>query len=84
MTYEPTEIVKASFNFPKEELGGLKELAARRSIPVTQALRQAVASEQFLQRLADEDKKILVQDEDGNLQQIVFSQTQTVRAATAA
>ena len=76
------EFVKASFNFPREELEIAKELASRRRIPVTQVLRQAIASELFLQRLADEDSKVLVQDEDGNVQQVVFNQTQSVRALT--
>lgn len=72
-----TEIVKVSFNLPRIELGRLKDLARRRSIPVTQALRQAIISELYIQSIADRGAKLLVREKDGSMQEIVFSQTQT-------
>lgn len=73
---ERPEVVKASFNLPKEELESLKRLAMRRSVPVTQALRQAIVSELFLQDLADRGAKLLAKQDGEPLQEIVFSQTQ--------
>jgi hypothetical protein len=83
MNYKPVEIVKASFNFPKGELEELKALAARRSVPVTQVLRQAVAAELFLQQQVDEGKKVIVEDEDGRQMQIVFHPSPAARAVAA-
>src|SRR3712207_6238532 len=71
------EVVKATFNLPGSELESLKALSRRRHIPVVQALRQAIASELFIQRLVDDGAKLLVQLADGTLQQIVFSQAQS-------
>ncbi|MBV9251869.1 MAG: hypothetical protein JO227_21835 [Acetobacteraceae bacterium] len=70
------EVTKATFNLPSAELDQLKQLAKRRSISVTQALRQAIVSELFLQRIADRGAKLLVQEPDGTLQQLVFNQTE--------
>ena len=79
MSYEPIEVVKASFNIPKDELQDLKDLAARRGIPVTQALRQAIASELFLQQQADDGKKLIVESDSGSKMQLVFQQAATTR-----
>jgi hypothetical protein len=78
-----SDIVKASFNLPRAELEQLKHLAHRRNIPVTQALRQALVSEQFIQNVADQHGKLLVQESDGSVQEIVFAQTRSVSEAPA-
>jgi hypothetical protein len=79
MSYEPMEVVKASFNIPKDELQALKELATRRGIPVTQALRQAIASELFLQQQVDDGSKLIVESDDGSQMQLVFHQSAGTR-----
>ena len=80
---EREPIVKASFNLPESELNVLKRLADRRSTSATQVLRQAIASELFIQDLAERGAKLLVQDSDKTIQQVVFSQTQTGAARSA-
>jgi len=81
--HEREPLVKASFNLPQSELDALKQLADRRSTSATQVFRQALASELFLQELADQHSKLLVQDSDRSIQQVVFSQTQTGAARSA-
>jgi hypothetical protein len=83
MSYEAIEVVKASFNIPKDELKALKDLAGRRGIPVTQALRQAIASELFLQEQVDHGKKLIVESDDGDQMQLVFHQSASTRPAKA-
>jgi hypothetical protein len=75
-----SDTVKASFNLPRAELDLLRELAERRSVSVTQALRQALVSEIFLQEMADEGKSLLVEDPNGPTKEVVFSQTRSVKA----
>ena len=50
------ETKKASFNLPVEDLAALKELAIRRHTTSTQVLRQALATELFIQGLVDRGK----------------------------
>jgi hypothetical protein len=76
-------IVKTTVNLPSEELDALKQLAERRSVSVTHALRQAIQTELFVQRLVDQGGTLLVQSADGDLQQLVFSQTQSGLPAAA-
>lgn len=76
-------VVKASFNLPVSELNALKRLAELRSTSATQVLRQAIASELFIQELAEQGAKILVQDRDKTIQQVLFSQTQTAATRSA-
>ena len=47
------ETKKASFNLPVDDLAALKELASRRHTTATQVLRQALATELFIQNLVD-------------------------------
>jgi hypothetical protein len=78
-------IVKASFNLPESELNELKRLAVRRSMSATQVLRQALTSEVFIQELADRGAKLLVQEPNRPIQQIVFAQAQAgVQPVTSA
>lgn len=69
------DITKATFNLPRHELDALRQLADRRSISVTQALRQALVTELYIQSLADHGSKLLVQDPEGSIQELVFNQT---------
>jgi hypothetical protein len=80
---EREPVVKASFNLPESELNALKRLADRRSTSATQVLRQAIESELFIQELAEHGAKVLVQDSDKTIRQVVFSQTQTAAARSA-
>jgi len=73
--------IRTTVNLPESEYEGLKALAERRQISFTHGLRQAIQSELFIQSLVDRDAKLLVQDEQGDVQQLVF--TQAADPATA-
>lgn len=73
--------VRTTVNLPESEYDSLKGLAGRREISFTHALRQAIQSELFIQQLVDDHSKLVVQTEDGDLQQLVF--TQAAHPATA-
>lgn len=77
-------VVKTTVNLPVEEAEALKRLAQRRSISTTHALRQAIQSELFIQDLVDKDGTLLVQGPDGELRQLVFSQTNAAKSADEA
>jgi len=64
-------VVKASFNLPREELAGLKSLAKKRSVSVTQALRQAIATERFLAE-QPAGSRVFIEDPEGNKREVVF------------
>jgi hypothetical protein len=76
-------IARATFKLPVSELDALKSLARRRSITTTQALRQAISTELFVDELVQRGAKILVQEPDRTIQQVVFSQAQRPARATA-
>lgn len=65
-------IVKVSINLPKLELDELRELAERRQITVTAALREAIAAKVFLDEARASGSSILVRDNDGTLREVVF------------
>jgi len=63
---------KASFNLPEEELEKLRALAARRSITVTQALREAIADSEFLARQQDANNELLIKSQDGQTSRVIL------------
>jgi hypothetical protein len=76
--------IKTTVNLPEADYRELKALADRRDISFTHALRQAIQSELYIQSLADSDAKLLVQDAQGALQQLVFTQATPNRARAEA
>jgi hypothetical protein len=66
------ETVKASFNLPAQELEQLKAIASERGITVTQALRQAIADEAYLEEQKKKKNKILIEGRDRDLRELVF------------
>jgi hypothetical protein len=65
-------VVKASFNLPKDELEQLRQIAEERNITVTQALREALADQRFLLRQAEQNNKVLIEQPDGRLREVVL------------
>lgn len=79
------EVVKASFNLPKAELEHLRTLANRRGINVTQALRQAIATEFWLdQQLQDGRHRLMLQGPNGSEREIVFHTYWSTEATSVA
>jgi hypothetical protein len=66
--------VRTTVNLPEREYETLKELADRREISFTHALRQAIQTELLIQRLVDEGAEFIVQPANGSAQRLVFTQ----------
>jgi hypothetical protein len=75
--------IRTTVNLPEDEYDALKALAGRRQISFTHGLRQAIQSELFIQSLVDQGTKLLVQDQHGDMQQLVFTQAADPATATA-
>jgi Ribbon-helix-helix protein, copG family len=56
---QPTGTRKVSFNLPEDEIEQLRELAKARHTTATQVVRQALATELFLQQLVDRGARLL-------------------------
>jgi hypothetical protein len=81
MADEPNELVKVSFNLPREELDALRELAESRNVPVSQALRQAIATERFIDDQIANGDRILVETSKGRIREVVFATPEKTRRA---
>jgi hypothetical protein len=64
-------VASVSFKLPRDEIEGLKMLAQTRRISLTQALRQAIATERFI---ADHPtgSKLLIQYPNGEVHEVRF------------
>ncbi|MCW5773292.1 MAG: ribbon-helix-helix protein, CopG family [Rhodospirillaceae bacterium] len=65
------DIVKVSMNIPKKELDAIKKVASKRGTSVTDAIRRALLMEQFLTEEEEKGNKLLIEDKDKNLRQVV-------------
>ncbi len=66
------EPVKLSVNLSKEVVDALKSLADERGTSVTEALRKAISTEKFLHDTTKEGGKILIEDRDKSLKQVLL------------
>lgn len=66
------KIIKMSVNFPISVVKELRELSEKRNTTMTEVLRRAIGTEKFIQDVMDEGGKILVEDKDGDIRQLVF------------
>jgi metal-responsive CopG/Arc/MetJ family transcriptional regulator len=65
---------KVTVNLPTETLDALKSIAAKRGTTVTEALRQVIESQRFLQGEMENGNKVLIQNPvDRSVQQLVFN-----------
>jgi predicted transcriptional regulator len=63
---------KVTVNLGDEVQAALNEIATKRGVSMTEALRQAIANEKFLQDEINQGSKILIEDKDKNVQRVVF------------
>ncbi|MDQ3655335.1 MAG: ribbon-helix-helix domain-containing protein [Chloroflexota bacterium] len=63
--------VKLSVNVPTDEVEVLKQLAQARNTTMTEVLRQAIATEQFLTEQM-KNARLVVEENDGTRTQLVF------------
>lgn len=66
------KIIKMSVNFPISVVKELRGLSEKRNTTMTEVLRRAIGTEKFIQDVMDEGGKILVEDKDGDIRQLVF------------
>jgi len=68
---------KITVNLPDNTVSSLKEIAESRGITVTEALRQTIESQQFLDNEIQRGGKVLVEKPDQTTRQIIFNVSQT-------
>jgi predicted DNA-binding protein len=64
--------VKTSLNLPEPAVEALKQIAAKRGVTMAEVVRQAIATEKFLHDEVEKGNKILLEDKDKRLRQVVF------------
>ncbi|RMF40236.1 MAG: hypothetical protein D6754_03660 [Alphaproteobacteria bacterium] len=65
------EKVKISANLPRETLERLKTLAYQRGTTMTNVIKQAIEMEEYLEHVRRRKGKVLVEDADGKISQIL-------------
>ncbi|NJL42450.1 MAG: hypothetical protein HC935_01710 [Pseudanabaena sp. SU_2_4] len=64
--------VKISVTLSNQQYAMLQKLAADQDIGTADALRKAIVTEDFIKAQIKAGKKILIQDRDNTMQQVVF------------
>ncbi len=64
--------VKLTVNLPEDTVEGIKQIAEKRGITVTEALRQALETHRFLDTELRQGSKVLLEKRDRSLRQLVF------------
>ena len=64
--------VKLSVNLSKEVVDALKTIASEQGTTVTEALRKAISTEKFLRDAAKEGSKVLIEQRDKSIRQLVL------------
>jgi predicted transcriptional regulator len=65
--------VKISANLSTAVVEALKDIAAKRGVSMTEALRQAISHEKYFQDAIDQDQRILLEDpKSGRLREVVL------------
>jgi hypothetical protein len=65
--------VKISANLSADVVEALKDIASRRGISMTEALRQAISHEKYFQDAMDQDQRILLEEpKSGRLREVVL------------
>jgi predicted transcriptional regulator len=63
--------VKVTVNLPDSTVDALKKLAEERGITMTEAMRQSIENQSFFQQEVKNGNKILIEDSDKSLRQII-------------
>ena len=63
---------RVSVNLPNDVVDVLKELAGKNGITMTEVLRKAILTEKLLSDEAERGNKILIEDKDKRLRQIIL------------
>lgn len=65
-------MIKLSVNLSEDVIEALRELAKTRNVTMTEVIRDAIGTEKFLEDARQSNKKILIEDEKGQVRQLVF------------
>lgn len=65
-------VKKVTVNLSDETIRDLQEVADKRGITLTEAIRRAIATEKFVQDERDEGSKILVEKPGGRVREVEF------------
>lgn len=65
--------VKMSVNLPDDAVDNLRTIAEKNGITLTAALRQAISNEKFLEDELQDNAKLLIEDKDKSVRQVVFT-----------
>lgn len=63
---------KVTVNLSDETIDDLKEVASKRGITLTEAIRKAIATEKFVQDKQDEGAKILIEKPGQRVREVEF------------
>ena len=66
------EVIKLSVNLSEDVVDALRELAKTRNVTMTEVIRDAIGTEKFLEDARQKHEKILIEDEKGQVRQLVF------------
>jgi len=66
------KFIKMSMNLPADAVKVLRGLAEKRRTTMTEVLRQAIGTEKFIDEVNKAKGKILVEDKQGRIRQLVF------------
>lgn len=64
--------MKLTVNLPEREMATLRGIAARRDISMTDAVRRAIAMEQFIEEVESQGGKLLVEQPDHSIRHLVL------------
>ena len=65
-------LIKLTVNVSSEAYDALKNMAATRGVTVTEMIRQAISTAKWVQETTAQGEKILKQDRQGHLFEVVF------------
>ncbi|HMJ83135.1 MAG TPA: hypothetical protein VK504_08220 [Vicinamibacterales bacterium] len=64
--------VKTTLNLPEDAASDLRELAESRNVPYVEVVRRALAVEKYLDKVRKSGGKILVEDPEKVVKELVF------------
>lgn len=64
---------KVTVNLPDQTVEAIKSIAQQRGTTVTEALRQVIEGQRFLQDEMENGNKLLIQNPDQSVRQVVFN-----------
>jgi hypothetical protein len=70
--FAPRLGVKTTINLPEDALAALREIAASRNTTLTEVIRRALSVERYLDRTIRAGGKILVEEPDKTVRQLVL------------